>query len=118
MPFPDQLGVPSSPVTTALAGGEHSLTSSGFPCAYRLRPQAACLQTLDIRTRPPGEAGNAQAPPWIASLSEFSGGHENPQLADPFTPPREVPQLPRASLSFANLTKTRNLTSTAVDLPV
>ena len=50
-----------------------SLTSSGFPCVYRLRPRAACPQTLDVRTRLPGGAGNAQVPPWVTSLSELSG---------------------------------------------
>lgn len=98
--------------------GTLSLTSSGFPRVYRLRTRAACPQTLDVRTRPSGEAGNTQVPPWIALLSELSAGHENPPPAHPFTAPREVPQLPRASLSLRISPRQVNLTSTAVDLPV
>lgn len=98
--------------------GTRSLTSSGSPHGYRRRPRAACPQTLDVRTRPSGEAGNAQVPPWIALLSELSAGHESPPPADPFTAPRAVPQLPRASLSLRISPRQVNLTSTAVDLPV
>ncbi|CAI9171535.1 unnamed protein product [Rangifer tarandus platyrhynchus] len=98
--------------------GTRSLTSSGSPHGYRRRPRAACPQTLDVRTRPSGEAGNAQVPPWIALLSALSAGHENPPPADPFTAPRAVPQLPRASLSLRISPRQVNLTSTAVDLPV
>lgn len=90
----------------APAWWEHSLTSSDFPRGYRLTPRAACPQTLNVRTRLSGEAGNAQVPPWIASLSELSAGRENAPPADPFTAPKEVPQLPRASLTFSNLTET------------
>ena len=98
--------------------GTLSLTSSGFPRVYRLRPRAACPQTLDVTTHPSGEAGNAQVPPWIALLSELSAGHKNPPPAHPFTAPREVPQLPRASLSLRISPRQVNLTSTAGDLPV